>query len=206
MNNNYSHVIQAVDTSWNNYAFNINDELTNLPGITPTDIAKIQVSLIAQCVDDLGDTEEAEVSADDVVLNYTGTDPYVACLANTIIDVGGNNNGRLDPGETVDMTATIRNIGGVDFTNLNTTLVCTDPYITITDNSGYFGYLAVDSTEEKEVKREKIGQYEAEYFDPDRATKAYCELAEKVLELNKMIMEGFANLRKNLSNKNIKKK
>ena len=52
VNNNYSHVIQAVDTSWNNYAFNINDELTNLPGIIPADIAKIHVSLIAQCVDD----------------------------------------------------------------------------------------------------------------------------------------------------------
>jgi hypothetical protein len=69
-------------------------------------------------------------------------------LANTIIDLGGNNNGRIDPGETVDMTVTIRNIGGVDFTDLNTTLACTDPYITITDNSGYFGYLAVDSTKE----------------------------------------------------------
>jgi hypothetical protein len=69
-------------------------------------------------------------------------------LANTILDIGGNNNGRIDPGENVDMTVTIKNIGGVDFTNLNTTLVCTDPYITITDNSGYLGYLAVDSTKE----------------------------------------------------------
>jgi hypothetical protein len=69
-------------------------------------------------------------------------------LANTILDIGGNNNGRIDPGENVDMTVTIKNIGGVDFTNLNTTLVCTDPYITIIDNSGYLGYLAVDSTKE----------------------------------------------------------
>jgi hypothetical protein len=69
-------------------------------------------------------------------------------LANTVYDVSGNNNGRIDPGETVDLTATIKNIGGVDFTNLNTTIESTDPYITITDNSGYFGYIAVDSTKE----------------------------------------------------------
>ena len=37
-------------------------------------------------------------------------------------------------------------MGGVDFTNLTTTLQTSDPYITITDNSGIFGYLAVDST------------------------------------------------------------
>jgi hypothetical protein len=52
VNNNSCHVIQAADTSWHNYAFNIDDELTNLPGINGADIAKIQVSLIAQCVDD----------------------------------------------------------------------------------------------------------------------------------------------------------
>ncbi|KPK72428.1 hypothetical protein AMJ87_04790 [candidate division WOR_3 bacterium SM23_60] len=69
-------------------------------------------------------------------------------MANTIIDIGGNNNGRIDPGENIEMTVAIKNIGGVDFTNLNTTLVCMDPYITITDNSGYLGYLAVDSTKE----------------------------------------------------------
>jgi hypothetical protein len=70
------------------------------------------------------------------------------CLDNTVYDVSGNNNGRIDPGETVDITATIKNIGGVDFTSLNTTIECTDPYITITDNSGYFGFIAVDSTKE----------------------------------------------------------
>jgi hypothetical protein len=62
--------------------------------------------------------------------------------------MGGNNNGRIDPGETVDLTATIKNIGGIDFTNLNSTIECTDPYITITDYSGNFGYIAVDSAKE----------------------------------------------------------
>jgi hypothetical protein len=69
-------------------------------------------------------------------------------LGTTIYDAGGNNNGRLDPGETVDLTSTLRNTGAVDFTGLSTTIECSDPYITITDNAGYFGSLAVDSIKE----------------------------------------------------------
>jgi len=69
-------------------------------------------------------------------------------LGTTVYDAGGNNNGRLDPGETVDLTSTLRNTGAVDFTNLSTTIESSDPYITITDNAGYFGSLAVDSIKE----------------------------------------------------------
>ncbi|UCF70464.1 MAG: T9SS type A sorting domain-containing protein [candidate division WOR-3 bacterium] len=83
-----------------------------------------------------------------MVLNYTGTDPYVVCTAITVDDAAGNNNGRIDPGETVNLTATLKNVGGVDFTNLNTTLESSDPYITVTDNSGIFGVLMVDSAKE----------------------------------------------------------
>jgi hypothetical protein len=72
----------------------------------------------------------------------------VACIAKTVDDASGNNNGRIDPGETVSLTATLKNIGGIDFTNLTTTLESSDPYITITDNSGVFGSLMVDSIKE----------------------------------------------------------
>jgi len=66
----------------------------------------------------------------------------------TVYDTGGNNNGILDPGENADLTATFTNIGGANLNNMTTTLACTSPYITITDNSGYFGTLAIDSTKE----------------------------------------------------------
>lgn len=42
----------------------------------------------------------------------------------------------------------LKNIGGANFTNLNSTLSTTSPYITITDNSGYFGTILIDSTKE----------------------------------------------------------
>jgi hypothetical protein len=72
-------------------------------------------------------------------------------LGTTVYDAGGNNNGRLDPGETVGLTSTLRNTGAVDFTDLSTTIECSDPYITITDHAGYFGSLAVDSIKENIV-------------------------------------------------------
>jgi len=54
----------------------------------------------------------------------------------------------LDPGETVNITAFLKNIGGANFTGLNSTLSTTSPYITVTDNSGYFGSILIDSTKE----------------------------------------------------------
>ncbi len=42
------HIIAAVDSFWHNYAFNIDDELTNLSGVNPQDIKKIKVSLYSE--------------------------------------------------------------------------------------------------------------------------------------------------------------
>jgi len=40
------HMIEVTDTiNWSDYSFNIDDELVNLPGINPSDIAKITVAL-----------------------------------------------------------------------------------------------------------------------------------------------------------------
>ncbi len=50
--NDSCHVVEAADTLWNDYAFNIDDELENVPAVNASDVAKIQVSLLAQCVDD----------------------------------------------------------------------------------------------------------------------------------------------------------
>jgi len=47
-NSSTCHLIISPDTNWHNYSFNINDELTNLPGVNPADIKKIKVSLYAK--------------------------------------------------------------------------------------------------------------------------------------------------------------
>lgn len=90
----------------------------------------------------------ARVLADDVALNYNGTNYYLNFIKANIYDGSGNNNGRLDPGETVNLTSLLRNIGGANFNNLNTTLQSSSPYVTINDNSGYFGSILIDSIKE----------------------------------------------------------
>jgi hypothetical protein len=39
------HLIIATDGNWNNYSFNIADELTNLSGINPLEVSNIQIAL-----------------------------------------------------------------------------------------------------------------------------------------------------------------
>ncbi len=73
-----------------------------------------------------------------------------------VYDAGGNNNGQLDPGETVDFTVFLKNVGGQNFTTLNSTLSSTDPYITITDNTGYFGSILIDSTRENAADKYRL--------------------------------------------------
>jgi hypothetical protein len=51
----------------------------------------------------------------------------------------------MDPGETVDLTATLINMGGAPLSNLSTTLTATDPRVNVVDNSALFGAMAVDA-------------------------------------------------------------
>ena len=44
--------IEAPDTMWHNYAFNLNDELDYMPAINRFEISKVLVTVVAQCVDD----------------------------------------------------------------------------------------------------------------------------------------------------------
>ncbi len=56
--------------------------------------------------------------------------------------VGGNGNGRLDPGESAGIVAYLRNTGNSAATNTNGTLRTSDSYITITDSTSNFGTIA----------------------------------------------------------------
>ncbi len=76
----------------------------------------------------------------------TATDPYLSATNITVDDAAGNNNGILDPGETVNIIVELRNSGGADANNTSATLATTSSYVTITDNSSFYGNIAVSST------------------------------------------------------------
>ncbi len=65
--------------------------------------------------------------------------PYVSYHSNVINDMYGNNNGEPDYYESLLMHLTLENQGSAPAYNVNTVLSSSDGYITITDNSEYFG-------------------------------------------------------------------
>jgi hypothetical protein len=60
---------------------------------------------------------------------------------------GGDGNGRLDPGETVDLLATVKNTGiAAGMTNLVIRIRCDDPYVGLVDVSNAVGSLAAGAS------------------------------------------------------------
>jgi len=74
------------------------------------------------------------------VLEFTGF---------VLSDPNGNNNGRFDPGETVDITVTITNSGSSEAFNVIGEIVCADPYITINSGPQSYGNMAANTTSEQ---------------------------------------------------------
>jgi bacillopeptidase F len=66
--------------------------------------------------------------------------PYVTLQSRTLTDPppGGNGNGQLDPGETVNLTITLLNIGA-DARNVKAILRTQDNFLAISDDSSSFG-------------------------------------------------------------------
>ncbi|MCA9728354.1 MAG: hypothetical protein KC729_11770, partial [Candidatus Eisenbacteria bacterium] len=66
--------------------------------------------------------------------------PALSVLATAVQD-GGNSH--LDPGETVGLTATLKNLGGAAASDVVATLFSDTPFITVQDAAGTFGSIAV---------------------------------------------------------------
>ena len=50
-NTSTRHLIIANDSLWHDYEFNVNAELTNLPGVDPAQVAQMQIALYDTCYD-----------------------------------------------------------------------------------------------------------------------------------------------------------
>jgi hypothetical protein len=68
--------------------------------------------------------------------------PVLGYDSYAISDPAGNNNGKLDPGETVGLQVTVENSGSSQASSVVGTLVCSDPYITINTNNLSYGNIA----------------------------------------------------------------
>lgn len=73
---------------------------------------------------------------------------YLALYEYTIDDSYGNNNGRIDPGETVDIIVTLRNNGDIIAEDINGTVSTSSPYVDITNSVVNFGDLGQGETAE----------------------------------------------------------
>jgi hypothetical protein len=83
---------------------------------------------------------EAEVE----VIPPTG--PYVVGDSYDINDSQGNNNGLMDYGETISLHMTMKNVGVEQALNVNTTMTSESEFVTITQNSAFFGNIGPGAT------------------------------------------------------------
>lgn len=81
-----------------------------------------------------------------VSFNDVAHAPVLGYLSYTISDPTGNNNGKLDPGETANFIITAKNTGSSAANNVAGQLVCSDPYITLNTNNQNFGTISAGGT------------------------------------------------------------
>ncbi len=72
-------------------------------------------------------------------------EPYVKIVATQFDDTAGNGNGQPDPGETVDLYLTLKNLG-LDVTNVQVTLATSDTTVTLLTDQAVFGDLGMGDT------------------------------------------------------------
>jgi len=79
-------------------------------------------------------------------LTLTAFAPVVDYLEYSVFDPNGNNNGKLDPGETAEIVVTVGNIGSSGIYGVEGTLNCQDEYITVNNNNMVYGDIEPDES------------------------------------------------------------
>ncbi|MFC2107263.1 C25 family cysteine peptidase [Bacteroidota bacterium] len=72
--------------------------------------------------------------------------PYVMLSDVAVDDAAGNNDGKVDCGESINLDVELENLGNADANNVEATLSTADQYITITNDSGQWGLVATAAT------------------------------------------------------------
>jgi hypothetical protein len=78
-------------------------------------------------------------------LNILVHAPVLVYKSKVIDDIGGNENGEPDPGETCNMTVVLKNEGSQKAIQVSGDLTCHDPYVTVTASSSAYPDVPPDS-------------------------------------------------------------
>jgi len=79
--------------------------------------------------------------------------PCIVYGSHRIDDSGGNNNGRLDPGETVNFYMTLKNAGNASATNVQGRLRNSSGFISLIDSTSAYGNIAAGDTSRGDAYR-----------------------------------------------------
>ncbi len=79
------------------------------------------------------------------VLVNNANGPWVAYTANSVNDASGNNNGKVDFSETIQLDINLHNFGSQTATAVSASLSTTDANISITDNNQVFGDISASA-------------------------------------------------------------
>ncbi len=80
----------------------------------------------------------AEVSADDVAIEFTSPTPFFQEVDQAIADPAANDNRRIEPGETAEWVVTLRNLGPLA-QDVQATLTSETPFVTVIEGSAGYG-------------------------------------------------------------------
>jgi len=98
------------------------------------------------------DNEDATTGTHEFFINCPIDPPYLEYHSHVIDDdnstSSGDNDGLVEPGETIEMPVTLLNSGAGDANNVSAHLSTTDPYITITDADENYGDISAGWTAE----------------------------------------------------------
>ncbi len=113
--------------AYNAYSFDVSDSITD------QEVVSFDISISDKNSNNWVNT-----------FNLTANAPNLKCVNNLLVDdAAGNVNGRLDPGETVNILIDTWNAGHADHIATTATLSSTNPYITI--NNGNHNFASIDS-------------------------------------------------------------
>ncbi len=132
------------------------DSQTTFGDIPAGDTASGAAYLVFSVTTNVSDGEiipfELDIDAANGSWNYDGPDlavhvPVLVYFSKDIDDFVGNGNGKADPGETCNLTVTLKNEGGHDAAQVEADLLSYDPYVTVTSGTSAYPNLPPESTE-----------------------------------------------------------